>query len=231
MTNFRIKTVGPRDALGSIFREKRTERYLSVGAVSRATGIARQYVEAIENGRYDALPGLVYGKSFVRAYSQHLGLAQAPLVRAFTEEYVMATAGREEKKRFVPSQPRILVTPARVRIALACVLIGVLGGYVGGEVTRLLRPPEVSLSAPTDASMVTTSTVEVVGNAETEARITVNDAYVSNDGGVFRATVDLQEGVNTITVRAFRRHGRDRVITRTVVRTRSEGTQAVSRSK
>lgn len=227
MTSFKVKTVGPCDALGSIFRTKRTERYLSVGAVSRATGIARQYVEAIENGRYDALPGLVYGKSFIRAYSHHLGLAQAPLVRAFTEEYVMATAGRKNEKRFIPSQPRVIITPARVRIALACVLIGVLGGYVGGEIVRLLRPPEVSVTAPIEATMVTTPTIDVVGTAETEARIIVNDAYVSNDGGVFHATIDLQEGVNTIIVRAFRRHGRDRVITRTVVRT----TRAVSVSK
>lgn len=50
------------------------------------------YMEAIEDGRYDALPGPTYATGFIRAYAEHLGLDSEEVVRRLKAE---GTAGRE----------------------------------------------------------------------------------------------------------------------------------------
>lgn len=50
------------------------------------------YMEAIEDCRYDALPGPTYASGFIRAYAEHLGLDSGEVVRRLKAE---GTAGRE----------------------------------------------------------------------------------------------------------------------------------------
>ena len=45
-----------------------------------------RHLEAIEEGRYDRLPGPVYALGFVRAYAVHLGLDGEEAVRRFKLE-------------------------------------------------------------------------------------------------------------------------------------------------
>ena len=51
-------------------------------------------IEALENNRYDALPGIPYGAGFVRSYADYLGLDPDPLVQQFRDE----AAGIEDDK-------------------------------------------------------------------------------------------------------------------------------------
>ncbi len=217
MSPFRTKTIGPRDALGAIFRKRRAELGYALSVASRATGITPRYLTAIEEGQYAALPGLVYGKNFVKKYSVFLELAPAPLLRAFAEEYVMATASAT-----VPApieEQWLRVTPTRVRTGLALAIVSLFLWYVGGEVVGLLRAPSLQLSAPGNDIVTDERTIAVAGVAESSASVVINETTVANTNGAFTATVELNPGVNTIVVRAFRRHGRDATLTRRVVRT------------
>lgn len=217
MSPFRTKTIGPRDALGAIFRKRRTELGYTLSTVSRATGIIPRYVTAIEEGQYAALPGLVYGKNFVKKYSVFLAFAPGPLLRAFAEEYVVATASTVAPTPIAPM--RFTVTPTRVRAGLAFVMVALFLWYVGGEIVGLVRAPSLALSAPSDDIVTDRRTIAVAGVAEPSASVVVNETTVANTNGAFTATVELNPGVNTIVVRAFRRHGRDATLTRRVVRT------------
>ncbi len=44
------------------------------------------YLEAIENGQFDKLPGQIYATGFIRSYSEHLGLDSEEVVRRFKAE-------------------------------------------------------------------------------------------------------------------------------------------------
>lgn len=61
-------------SLGQLLREVRQRRALSLGEVERDTRINRDYLEALEQERYELLPAPVYTRGFVRAYARHLGL-------------------------------------------------------------------------------------------------------------------------------------------------------------
>jgi hypothetical protein len=62
-------------------------------------------------------------------------------------------------------------------------------------------PPFVALARPEEDAVVTTATVEVAGEVEPGARLTVNGAYVPlGDGGGFLTSVTATPGPNTVTV-------------------------------
>lgn len=66
-------------SLGDLLREARESRGLDLGDIAGLTHVRREYLEALEEGRYEDLPEDVYTKNFVRLYAQAVGF---DLVRA-----------------------------------------------------------------------------------------------------------------------------------------------------
>ena len=60
-------------AVGAFLRELRTKRGLSLDDLSRATRVARPYLEALENDAFSSLPAPVFTRGFIRAYCQAVG--------------------------------------------------------------------------------------------------------------------------------------------------------------
>ncbi len=61
-------------AFGDKFRKTREKKNLSLDDVSNVTKISSRMLQAIEEERFDQLPGGVFNKGFIRAYAKHLGL-------------------------------------------------------------------------------------------------------------------------------------------------------------
>jgi cytoskeletal protein RodZ len=59
---------------GNRFRKAREKKELSFDDVSNVTKIGSRMLQAIEEERFDRLPGGVFNKGFIRAYAKHLGL-------------------------------------------------------------------------------------------------------------------------------------------------------------
>lgn len=72
--------------MGSTFRTEREKQGLTIKDVERETSIRAKYLEALEQGRYDALPGEVYVKGFIRNYAKFLHLNAEKLVQEYREE-------------------------------------------------------------------------------------------------------------------------------------------------
>lgn len=56
--------------VGDILRGEREKQGLTIEDIARETSIRDIYLEAIEKGDYDSLPGDVYAKGFIRNYSR-----------------------------------------------------------------------------------------------------------------------------------------------------------------
>lgn len=72
--------------LGDRLRAERERQGLTVKDIEKGTSIRSLYIEAIEKGEYDSLPGEVYTKGFIRNYANFLKLDADALVREFGEE-------------------------------------------------------------------------------------------------------------------------------------------------
>jgi transcriptional regulator with XRE-family HTH domain len=62
------------DGLGEFLRRERELRHISLDDVAERTKISRRYLEAIEEGQYDRLPGETFVRGFIRSYAQSVGL-------------------------------------------------------------------------------------------------------------------------------------------------------------
>jgi len=78
--------------IGSSLREARILRGVELAQVEAATHIRTKYLEALENDRFDLLPGEAYARGFLRTYADYLEL-QADL---FVDEYNARFAPPEE---------------------------------------------------------------------------------------------------------------------------------------
>jgi cytoskeleton protein RodZ len=59
---------------GSNLKRERELRAISLQEVAAATHIRLEYLEALEQGRFEKLPGLTFLKGYIRAYVQFVGL-------------------------------------------------------------------------------------------------------------------------------------------------------------
>ncbi|WP_420403672.1 RodZ domain-containing protein [Nisaea sp.] len=76
----------PGSAVGMLLRRGRMERDLTLRDVSQQLRIQLSYLEALETGDFDNLPGLTYAIGYVRSYSQLVGLDAEKLITEFKAE-------------------------------------------------------------------------------------------------------------------------------------------------
>lgn len=94
--------------LGELLRKTREDKRISVAEAVEATKVRSRYLQALEAGDHDILPGKVYARGFVRTYADFLGLGGAELANLY-----LGVARDEELPRL--SQPgvgaRSMATP------------------------------------------------------------------------------------------------------------------------
>jgi cytoskeletal protein RodZ len=95
-----------RETVGDLLRRAREGKGQAIETVATRLRIRALYLKAIEEGRFQDLPGLTYAVGFVRTYADHLGLDAEDVVRRFRDEVaelksqtqlifpVMATEGK-----------------------------------------------------------------------------------------------------------------------------------------
>lgn len=71
---------------GAVLRKARLKTGEDLKSVSDKLRIRRPYLEALEEGRHDDLPGRAYAIGFVRTYAVYLGLDAAELVTLYKSE-------------------------------------------------------------------------------------------------------------------------------------------------
>ena len=70
-------------SVGDILRAERLKKGMTIKDVENTTHIRTVYLTAIEEGRFDAIPGEVYIKGFIRNYASCVGLDPEQMVAAY----------------------------------------------------------------------------------------------------------------------------------------------------
>lgn len=77
---------GYEPGVGALLRASRLRRGEELQDIAALLRIRFPFLEAIEDGRYQELPGSAYAIGFVRTYAEHLGLDSEEVVRRFKAE-------------------------------------------------------------------------------------------------------------------------------------------------
>jgi hypothetical protein len=102
--------------LGRSLHEARVRRGFELGQVAAETRIRTRYLRALEEARFELIPGSVYAKGFLRAYADHLGLDS----QLFLDEY----NARFSVEETVPAPPQLQLRPRPLRSYVAAAAEG-----------------------------------------------------------------------------------------------------------
>ncbi|MCH8049776.1 helix-turn-helix domain-containing protein [Patescibacteria group bacterium] len=216
--------------LGEKLRALRRGQAVSLDMMERATHIQRRYLEALERGRYENLPEPLYTRNFIRAYTRVLNADEHYFLELYQEECGLCDlVGPMRTPRQKVKKSRFFVWNQFVKFGLLGLVAFSVIGYLGWQVQSIMAPPNVILFSPADESMTTEAMIHVEGVVEGEATVYVNgEQVVVNQDQSFETEVDLEKGLNVITIEAERRYSRRAVIERRVVFEPEEGTPRVS---
>src|SRR4051812_33463137 len=73
-------------SVSDMLRNRRMSLSYELSEIAVALRIRLAYLEAIEQGRFNDLPGATYAHGFLRTYAEHLGLDPQLVLRRFKEE-------------------------------------------------------------------------------------------------------------------------------------------------
>ncbi|MBP2642223.1 MAG: putative transcriptional regulator [Firmicutes bacterium] len=71
--------------VGNVLRTERENKGLTIKDVEKGTSIRALYIQAIEEGNYEVLPGEVYLKGFLRNYATFLGLDAQEMLNMYRQ--------------------------------------------------------------------------------------------------------------------------------------------------
>ncbi|MCW5737267.1 MAG: helix-turn-helix domain-containing protein [Enhydrobacter sp.] len=119
------REASPGHAVGRLLRDQREARGLSIEDIAKRLRIRRAYLEAIEQGRFDQLPGAAYIPGFLRAYAAHLELDAEKVLSAYQASGPVPIA----RPVALPSDFPVLDKRAPIGLAVLTVLLVVGAGY------------------------------------------------------------------------------------------------------
>jgi cytoskeleton protein RodZ len=119
------REAGPGQAVGRLLRDQREARGLDLTQVEKSIRIRRAHLEAIEEGRYDQLPGAAYIPAFLRAYAAHVGLDPEKVMTA----YHLSGAVPIKRPVTLPADFPVMERRAPIGLAVLTVLLVVAAGY------------------------------------------------------------------------------------------------------
>lgn len=117
---------------GEYLRTRREAQGLTIADVSERTKIHTRHIRAIEEGRLEALPGIVYAKAFVRHYAKAVGedpdamAAQFDQVIQLQGESAIVTRARRRSKRRARARRESRFPWPWVLVILALAALGIL---------------------------------------------------------------------------------------------------------
>ena len=206
--------------LGERLKQTREDLNLSLKKFSDVSKIQIKYLERLEGGQYAKLPAFVYVQGFLKKYAQILDLPFDELVADYQKESGISKNNEEQNSLRLPElkSPRFVVTPKKISWAIVGLVVILVGGYFVYELSFLLSPPKLAVNDPAGDITIEASSVQVSGQSDASARLTINGQQVFVDtNGRFSQLINLSPGVNTLKIEATNHFGKKSDITRQII--------------
>lgn len=84
--------------LGEVLQKAREAKGLSLEDIQETTKIQRRYLDAIEKGDFEALPGQFYARAFIKRYAEALGLNAEEILSQYSKEVPTVQHAAEEEE-------------------------------------------------------------------------------------------------------------------------------------
>jgi cytoskeleton protein RodZ len=210
--------------LGDLLRQQREQMGVTMPQAAEDTRIREKFLQAIESGDYQSLPGTVYTKGFLRNYAHYLNLDAEEMLALYTGE----RGGADPARSFAPMRPLVkrsfIFTPTVLVPVLVLAGILLFVAYFYYQFTSFAVAPHVDITDPPGDAVSQAAEYTVKGKTNPDGRITVSvspgldplgDVKPAADG-TFSVVVPLKPGPNHVEVRVLDAAGKLAVVSRTI---------------
>lgn len=205
--------------IGELLREARQAHRVKVLDLAQRTRIRPEYLEALEQNRFQELPSATFVKGYIRSYAHLFGVEAAPLIALLRRDFKESAKGTLVPREFIKPvlKKRAFWTPVTAAVLVLAAICVAVFGYIGVQWYHFNQPPALVVQQPADHATVA-SQVTVTGQTSPEAQVSVNAQPVALDQqGNFQTQVFIpREGISSITVEAIDRRGKTNLVQRTV---------------
>ncbi|PWA13566.1 hypothetical protein DCC39_01340 [Pueribacillus theae] len=116
--------------LGEQLKQARINKKMSLEEVQELTKIQKRYLESIEEGEFDKLPGSFYTKAFVKSYAEAVGLNYDVLLEEYGHELpklpqTVESFPPRRSRASIPSPPSGKFLSALSGILIFLIIIGI----------------------------------------------------------------------------------------------------------
>jgi cytoskeletal protein RodZ len=143
---------------GEHLKREREMRGVSLNEISAATRISTRFLEAIENDRWNELPGGAFNRGFIRSIARFLGLDEDSLVA----EYALDTSGNanvREAPQFVKAGRNWRPVVVAAAILLALLAAGLLvHHFFGSRMMAMFHRPHAPAAPAASAGLASHDT-------------------------------------------------------------------------
>jgi cytoskeleton protein RodZ len=178
-------------AFGERLRREREMRQITLDEISGSTKIARRHLEALEQEDFDALPGGIFNKGFVRAYARYVGIDEEQAVA----DYIAADQEQTQTEVKFPLEVHksVALNPRRSRMPILLALLAlvlILGGWSiwkRRHPQQVVNPSNTGLAAsnPAASTVQPAQTMPVTNpSPSTNAAEQKTDAAAAKDNSV-----------------------------------------------
>lgn len=216
------------ELLAEELKQRREDRKIKIETVAKKLKINLKYLQALENGQLEKLPAGLYGKKILQEYSIFLNLDTDFL----TKLWEMETENRQKNNQQnifsykVPKKSYFLTIPAIIKNLLILLSVFVCLFYLGFYIKNIVEAPKLEIYSPADNLSITQNFIFVTGLSEPETNVTINNEPVLLDQkGNFSQKINLSSDLNTISISAKKKYGKQITITRRILVKPDSGSQ------
>lgn len=203
--------------LGELISEIMETRGLSPERLSELTNINRRYVHALLSNDLKNLPAAPYVRGYLLKIAETLETDAGPLQNAY-RELELKTSGKNDR---LPDN-RFAGPYSKKSTVIAIVIILTLILFAANRWKALMGIPAIEVNVPErigerDYLETRESSFAVKGKVNKKDSVSINDEPIPVDfGGEFHKEIILNEGLNTLEIKAERFLGRETTIIRKI---------------
>jgi transcriptional regulator with XRE-family HTH domain len=166
------------DGVGEFLRRERELRYISLDDVAERTKISRRYLEAIEEGQYDRLPGEIFVRGFIRSYAQFVGLDPEETLLRYSHARMVyrdlpVRTERLSLARRAWNERSLLWLLLAGVVLVGGVLVSLVGIVEGPRLWRWTSPPHPE--SPRTPGAAVPLMLTAIADSDTWLRVTIDE--------------------------------------------------------
>lgn len=201
---FSTRKITSQKTLSETLKSARLKKEISLSEAESGSKVRSRYLEAIEEGKWQDLPSIVYVRGFVLAYSKYLGIKKEDVLPLFDVEASLIKKHEKNELSYQNRQKdvKFLVTPRLLGYVFLGMFVVTMFGYIIYQIASFAGSPNLRVASPGNNTVFENDAIDVAGITDNDSRLTINDQSVPiTNEGHFATNLKLHRGINVIKVK------------------------------